>query len=173
MQSTSAPSKPSIPSTPSMQISQPTSSSSDPTPAPAAAPSEASIPVHTENKTLDEEIHVQNDVSQSKPYPPLPQHLRERWILPEKEPIKPIRLSRDTDGNYTIVQDGSVAPIFYPPTTTPMMMNPMARPVTMFPMLSHPTPWPTQYQNAANVNSNMLPHNMMPQQQLYNPFYYP
>ena len=174
MQPTLAPSKPSIPSTPSMQILQPTSSSSDPTPAPAPAPSEASVPFHTENKTLDE---VQNDVSPSKPNPPLPQHLRERWILPEKEPIKPIRLRRDTDGNYTIVQDGSVSPIaFYPPISTPMMMNPMDRPAMMFPMYSQnltPTPWPTQFQNVANVNSNMLPYNMMPQQLPVNTFSYP
>ena len=187
MQSTSAPPKPSIPSAPSMQISQPITLSSESTPAPA--PRETSVPIH---KAHDEEVQTKNaeDVSLPKPNPPLPQHLRERWIVPEKEPIKPIRLRRDTDGNYTIIQDGSVAPIsFYPPITTSMMMNPLASPAMMSPMYSQtfpwnttpvpypqnqiPTPWPLQYQNVANVNSNMLPYNMMPQQQPVNTFYYP
>ena len=69
-----------------------------------------------------------------------------------------------------------------------MMMNPLASPAMMSPMYSQtfpwnttpvpytqnqiPTPWPLQYQNMANVNSNMLPYNMMPQQQPDNNFYY-
>ena len=126
---------------------------------------------------LMKKSRLQDDPSPPKPNPNLPQHLRERWIVPEKEPIKPIKLKRDTDGNYTIVQDGSVAPIaFYPPISTPMTTNPTARPAMMFPMYSQnliPTPWPRQFQNVANVNSNMLPYNMMPQQLPVNTFSYP
>ena len=33
-----------------------------------------------------------------------PAHLRERWIVAEPETVKPIKLQRDFDGNYKVMQ---------------------------------------------------------------------
>ena len=133
-----------------------------------------------------------------KPKHQLPPHLRERWIVaePELEPIKPLRLKKGTDGNYTVVQDGSVTPIVihppippYPtihsPNPNPMAtMSPMmtANPMAMLPpMFNQTLPWssslptmqsPTVSQNVANINPILLPYNMMPQQQAPS-FFYP
>ena len=189
------PSIPTAPS-PSMQMNSPTRPDTPiaPPSSPPSSPSHSSLPSPIEQASPN---HQDDNANESQlPYSPsstapksmLPPHLREKWIVAKEEPIKPIKLRRDADGNFTIVQDGSISPISsHPPSPynisnnmmpiTPMTYNQAA-------MVSPQTfPWynPTlpnmlnsmTYQNVAQPNPFLLPYNMMPQQQPTNPSYYP
>ena len=118
------------------------------------------------------ESQLQDSPSAPKPTSKLPLHLREKWIVATEKPIKPIKVKKDADGNYTIVQDGSISPIFCHPHT------PFNIPSTMYSAPTYPSHNPTMlnsmmYQNVAQTNPLLLPYNMMPQQQPSNPFYTP
>ena len=113
-----------------------------------------------------------------------PAHLRERWIVAEPETVKPIRLQRDFDGNYKVMQSPTDTA-----TMTPMMM---VNPMSQFAMMSHSNNFPSnvttplvynplmnmqqdmammsplmQQNDVANNSPHMLPNMMMPQQQYY------
>ena len=165
---------PSIPSAPapSMQMSRPTlpDTSAAPAPSPPLSPSH-SLPDSSPLPPIEQappgarNDDVIDSQLQYKPPPP------GKWIVAREEPIKPIKLKRDADGNFTIMQDGSISPIsFHPP-------SPLNIPNTM--ASTHTFPWhlPTMlnsmtYQNVAQPNPFLLPYKMMPQQPLSNPFYY-
>ena len=137
---------------------------------------------HPEHAVPDEQpTHVEPDDHtsqyQTKPLPPpkpkptLPPHLRERWVVaePEPEPLKPIRLSRGADGNYTVVQNGSVAPLAFQLPFTPFRSTNPSTMASMSPIQSYSWNNPMTMMNVANNIPNQL-HYMMPQQHS-NPIY--
>ena len=153
-----------------------------PAPSPPSSPSH-SLPDSSPPPTIEQGApgarndDVIDSQLQYNPPPPgpksqLPVHLREKWIVAREEPIKPIKLKKDADGNFTIVQDGSISPISFHPPSPFNIPNTMAS--------NHAYPWlnPTMlnsmmYQNVAQPNPLLLPYKMMPQQQPSNPFYTP
>ena len=113
-----------------------------------------------------------------------PAHLRERWIVAEPETVKPIKLQRDFDGNYKVMQ--------FPTDTATMTPMMMANPMSQFAMMSHNNNFLSnvttphfynplmnmqqdtammsllmQQNDVANNSPSMLPNMMMPQQQYY------
>ena len=105
--------------------------------------------------------------------PRLPSHLRERWIVADKEnaapePIKPIRLQRDVDGSYKVMQPSIDAAMMTPMMNAyPLSQAARLSPINTFPSTMMNPPWynPVMYNNVAYPT--MLPHNMMPQQHQY------
>ena len=160
-------SKPSIPITTTTPTTDPYSPvPKNPVPAQIQMGQDEDTPQHDQHQT-PEDSPVPPD---AKPNPK-PLHLREKWIVQKPELVPPIRLQRDSDGNYSVIQ---------PPTNSAMMtpmlpMNPISQVANMFPVPTFPstvntvnTPYsynPVMYQNVANPT--MLPNMMMPQQQPY------